>query len=118
MSLSGVFGAESARAKENQTLVRQCRRPPSSTLEGDHRQGWAAADFVSCASIADASTKVRPMWSRPSIRHCLRKASISNLTTPPSGPRISCAGKSIGQRRVGAALGVVHEFGDGPRAKP
>ena len=38
---------------------------------------------------------VRPMSSRPFIRQCLRNASISNFTVPPSGPRISWAPRSI-----------------------
>ena len=38
---------------------------------------------------------VSPMSSRPLIRQCLRNGSISNLTLPPSGPRISWFGRSM-----------------------
>ena len=101
-SKAGGFKAKRRRAKKIQICRPASRRQGERQLiyrynthfEAAHRQGWAAADFCSCASIADASTKVRPMSSRPSIRHCLRNGSISNLTIPPSGPRISCAGRS------------------------
>ena len=67
-------GAQGARAKKNQTRAtgsmsmagapwaEPARLPlRHSALEGGHRQGWASADFFSCASIAGASTKVRSM---------------------------------------------------------
>ena len=53
---------------------------------------------------------VSPMSSRPLSSACLRCGSMSNLTRPPSGPRISCFCEVDGQRRIGAALGVVEQF--------
>ena len=50
------------------------------------------------------------MSSRPLSMQCLRCASISNLTVPPSGPWISCFSRSMRERGVGAALGVVEQL--------
>ena len=60
-----------------------------------HAQGRAALDFSSKLSILVCFCLVRPMSSRPLSMQCLRCGSMSNLTTPPSGPRISCFSRSI-----------------------
>src|SRR5262249_2921394 len=59
-----------------------------------HAQGRAAAAFCSKLLILSVLSMVRPMSSRPLSRQCLRYGSISNLTPPPSGPRISCFSRS------------------------
>ncbi|MNT80327.1 hypothetical protein D3C72_2197690 [compost metagenome] len=45
--------------------------------------------------MAVAFSSVRPMSSRPFKRQWRLKASISNLTVPPSGPVISWDSRSI-----------------------
>ncbi len=82
-------------------------------LEGCHAlqiHERLACDSFSKASILSAFSSVSPMSSRPFSRQCLRLASMSNLIVPPSGPWISCFSRSIGQRRIGAALGVVEQL--------
>src|SRR5262249_47880140 len=59
-----------------------------------HSQGIASLAFDSYLSIDLPFCIVSPMSSRPLSRQCLRWASISNVTTPPSGPRISCFSRS------------------------
>ena len=75
-----------------------------------HAHARAVLDVSSKCSILSFLTMVSPMSSRPLSRQCLRCASISNLTTPPSGPRISCFSQIDRQRGVGAALGVVEQL--------
>jgi hypothetical protein len=54
-----------------------------------HAQGLASVALSSKDWILSAFCIVRPISSRPSIRHFLRKGPISKRTDPPSGPRIS-----------------------------
>ena len=64
------------------------------SVKRGHTHGRAAFVFASKSSMALALTMVSPISSRPLSRQCLRWASISNFTTPPSGPRISCFSRS------------------------
>ena len=62
---------------------------PNSLREIGQAHGLAAAAFSSKDRIALSFLSVNPTSSRPFRRQCLRNGSISNLTVPPSGPRIS-----------------------------
>src|SRR5579863_10019095 len=59
-----------------------------------YTQGRAALAFASKLSILPRFCMVTPISSRPLSSACLRCGSMSNLTTPPSGPRISCFSRS------------------------
>src|SRR5262249_48150339 len=60
-----------------------------------HTHGLAAFDLLSKLSILLLLIIVWPISSSPLSRQCLRCGSMSNFTTPPSGPRISCFARSI-----------------------
>ena len=77
------------------TAKMDCRvKPGNDARRCPHAQGRAALAFCSKLPIFSLLTMVRPISSRPLSRQCLRCGSISNFTTPPSGPRISCLTRS------------------------
>ncbi len=67
---------------------------PPNFRRARHAQARSSS-FFSKVSMAAPFCIVRPMPSRPLSRQCLRKGSMSNLTVPPSGPRISWFSRSI-----------------------
>ena len=78
---------------------RRQRRAPASSDAGHapilRPTAARPSTLSSKLSILSFFSLVRPMSSRPLSMQCLRCGSMSNFTTPPSGPRISCFSRSI-----------------------
>ena len=69
-----------------------------------------AAALLSNVSICGAFSIVRPISSRPLSRQCLRKGSRSNVIAAAIRPADFLVGQIDGERRIGAAIGIVEQL--------